>query len=68
MWTHRKTSLLLAGVNVVAAGLDIDWQEHPFGLTDLLCAMATTVTKLQARCGVGGGPATMTSCQAVGAD
>jgi thymidine kinase len=53
-------ALLLAGVAVVAAGLDMDWQGHPFRITGLLCAMATQVTKLQARCAVCGAPASMT--------
>jgi thymidine kinase len=53
-------TLLLAGVDVVAGGLDMDWQGHPFRVTGLLCAMATTVTKLQARYAVCGAPATLT--------
>jgi thymidine kinase len=46
----------------------MDWQEHPFRVTGLLRCMVVTVTKLQARCGICGGPAPMTSFQAVGAD
>jgi thymidine kinase len=53
-------ALLLTGIEVVAAGLDMDWQGHPFRVTGLHCAMATTVTKLRARCPVCGVPACMT--------
>ncbi|KAA2212877.1 thymidine kinase [Teichococcus oryzae] len=53
-------ALLLAGVDVTAGGLDMDWQGRPFRTTGMLCAMATSVTKLRARCAVCGAPATMT--------
>jgi thymidine kinase len=53
-------TLLLAGIEVVAAGLDMDWQGHPFRVTGLLCAMATSAIKLRARCAVCDAPATMT--------
>jgi thymidine kinase len=45
----------------------MDWHEHPFRVTGLLCAMATTVTKLQARCAVCGSPAAITQKKGGGA-
>lgn len=43
-------TLLLAGKTVIVAGLDLDFQGHPFFTTASLMAMAEDVTKLKAVC------------------
>ncbi len=53
-------SLLSQNVEVVAAGLDMDWQGNPFELTARLLAMANDAKKLTAHCTVCGKPATKT--------
>lgn len=49
--------LLRNGVNIVAAGLDMDWQGKPFYVTSMLLGMADAVVKLKANCTVSGRPA-----------
>ncbi len=49
--------LLRSGKDVVAAGLDLDWQGRPFETTASLLALADKVVKLTARCAVCGAPA-----------
>ena len=46
--------LLKDGTNVLAAGLDMDWQGKPFRTTAMLLAMADKVKKLKANCTVSG--------------
>lgn len=53
-------SLLGQGVEVVAAGLDMDWKGNPFENTAKLLAMANDTHKLTAHCTVCGKPATKT--------
>ena len=53
-------TLLSTGVDVVAAGLDMDWQGQPFQITASLLAMANDAKKLTAHCTVCGRPATKT--------
>lgn len=48
------------GVEVIAAGLDMDWQGKPFEGTSLLMGMADEVIKLNAHCTVCGRPARKT--------
>jgi thymidine kinase len=48
------------GVEVIAAGLDMDWQGKPFEGTALLMGMADEVIKLNAHCTVCGRPARKT--------
>lgn len=45
------------GIRVIAAGLDLDFKNQPFGPTPHLLAVAEYVTKLQAICTVCGNPA-----------
>lgn len=52
--------LLADGKSVIANGLDIDWQGHPFEITGQLAAMADEVSKLWATCTVCGKPAPKT--------
>ena len=52
--------MLLAGVNVVAAGLDQDSRGQPFETTAMLLALSDEVTKIQAVCTTCGKPATKT--------
>lgn len=42
--------LIDAGKRVIAAGLDLDFRGHPFGVIPTLMAVADTVTKLNAVC------------------
>lgn len=51
---------LLAGNDVVAVGLDMDYQGAPFETTSLLLAMADEIHKLKAICSVCGSPASKT--------
>ncbi len=44
--------LLTCGVDIMAAGLDMDWKGNPFKVTASLLAMADHVTKLTASCSV----------------
>ncbi|MNV23313.1 Thymidine kinase [compost metagenome] len=53
-------TLLAGDVEVVAAGLDMDWQGNPFEITARLLAMANDAKKLTAHCTVCGKPATKT--------
>lgn len=53
-------SLLNDGVDVLAAGLDMDWQGHPFDVTASLLGMADEVIKAHAHCTVCGRPARKT--------
>lgn len=53
-------SLLAHNVEVIAAGLDMDWQGKPFTVTASLLAMANDAKKLTAHCTVCGKPATKT--------
>lgn len=48
------------GVDVFAAGLDMDWQGRPFDVTAQLMAMADRVTKITAHCTVCGKAASKT--------
>ena len=50
--------LLRAGVDVVAAGLDMDWRGAPFPISASLSAMADEVVKLRGICSVCGRPST----------
>lgn len=52
--------LLSAGINVVASGLDMDWQGAPFEISGQLAAMAEEMVKLKAICHVCGRPASRT--------
>lgn len=52
--------LLSKNINVVVAGLDMDWQGNPFEITAHMLGMATEVNKLTAYCTVCGHPATKT--------
>jgi thymidine kinase len=56
----RVRELLSRGIDVVAAGLDMDWRGHPFPVTASLVAMADHVTKLKAICHVCGNAANKT--------
>lgn len=49
--------LLSNGINVLAAGLDMDWKGEPFKTTAYLLAMADKVKKLKANCTISGKPA-----------
>lgn len=49
--------LLQNGTNVVASGLDMDWQGNPFYTTSMLLGMADEVKKLKANCTISGRPA-----------
>lgn len=53
-------SQLAAGVDVFAAGLDMDWQGKPFEVTAQLMAMADRVSKITAHCTVCGRAANRT--------
>ena len=53
-------SLLDAGINVVASGLDMDWKGRPFTATAMLAAMSEEVIKQKAVCAVCGRPASRT--------
>ncbi len=53
-------SLLVAGHDVTAGGLDCDWRGLPFDVSARLMAMADHVEKLTARCAVTGLPAQKT--------
>ena len=56
-WVKRH---LEAGVDVIAGGLDMDWQGHPFAVSASLIAMADEVVKKTANCNICGKPATKT--------
>lgn len=56
--TQIVPELLEQGVDVFAAGLDMDFQGRPFPVTAHLLAMADQVQKLQSICSVCGQPAT----------
>lgn len=49
--------LLDTGIDVVACGLDMDWQGKPFTATAMLAAMAEEINKQKAICAVCGRPA-----------
>jgi len=49
--------LLAVGTDVIASGLDMDWQGEPFPVTARLLAMADEVVKLHANCTVCAQPA-----------
>lgn len=51
-------ALLGRGINVVAGGIDCDWEGNPFEVTARLAAMADNVLKLKSECKVCGRPAT----------
>lgn len=53
-------NLLTDGIDVVAAGLDMDWQGKPFEVSGRLTAMADEIVKLTANCTVCGRPARKT--------
>lgn len=59
---------LLRGINVVAAGLDMDWQGKPFPATASLLGMADEVLKIHANCTVCGKAARKTAKTAGGTD
>ena len=48
------------GVEVVAAGLDLDFRREPFATTRALADAAQVVERFEARCGLCGAPATVT--------
>jgi thymidine kinase len=50
-WVQDQLS---EGVDIVAAGLDMDWRGDPFEVTALLAAMADEVIKVTANCTVCG--------------
>ena len=52
--------LALSGTRVIVAGLDTDFQGHPFGPIPNLLAVGEYITKLQAICMVCGNPASHT--------
>lgn len=52
--------LLNSGKNIIACGLDMDWQGNPFAITASLLAMADTIIKLKARCNICSEPAQRT--------
>lgn len=52
---------LRQGIEVVAAGLDMDWRGKPFPATARLMGMADEVVKLHAHCTVCGRPARKTA-------
>jgi thymidine kinase len=54
----RIIDTLRAGVNVIAAGLDLTYRAEPFGPMPALLALADGVTKLTSRCGKCHQPAT----------
>lgn len=54
------SNLLRDGIDVVAAGLDMDWQGQAFPVTARLLAMADEIIKLTANCTVCGRPAKKT--------
>lgn len=51
------SNLLSNGTNVLATGLDMDWQGKPFYVTGMLLGMADKVKKLKAVCSISGRPA-----------
>jgi len=53
-------SLQARGVDVVAAGLDLDFRRRPFAPTAALAAVADRVERFEARCGRCGRAATVT--------
>lgn len=53
-------SLLSQGIEVVVAGLDMDWKGDPFEVTAKFLAMANITEKLTAHCTVCGRPASKT--------
>lgn len=53
-------SLLAQGIDIHAAGLDMDWQGQPFAVSGQLAAMADVVVKKRARCAVCRAEATKT--------
>lgn len=53
-------TLLAQGIEVVVAGLDMDWKGDPFELTAKFLAMANITEKLTAHCTVCGRPASKT--------
>lgn len=48
--TSVCNELANSGIRVIAAGLDMDFQGHPFGPMPELCAVADEVTKVHAIC------------------
>ncbi|AUZ95448.1 thymidine kinase [Agrobacterium phage Atu_ph07] len=53
-------SMLEKGIEVVVAGLDMDWQGNPFPVVSALSSMANDHFKLKANCTVCGHPASKT--------
>lgn len=53
-------TLLSQGIEVVVAGLDMDWKGDPFEITAKFLAMANVTEKLTAHCTVCGRPASKT--------
>jgi thymidine kinase len=53
-------TLLAQGIEVVVAGLDMDWKGDPFEITAKFLAMANVTEKLTAHCTVCGRPASKT--------
>lgn len=51
-------SLLESNIDVVASGLDMDWQGKPFNIVAQLMAMAEDVYKIRGICAVCGRPST----------
>lgn len=60
--------LLKEGINVYAAGLDMDWKGNPFLVTAKLLAMADEVHKLKAVCSHSGLDATKTFKKSMSGD
>lgn len=58
--TEWVRQLLSQNLEVVAAGLDMDWRGIPFEVTAKLLAMSNDIKKLTAHCTVCGKPATKT--------
>lgn len=52
--------LLARGINVVANGLDMDWQGNPFPVTASVAAMADEIIKNASSCSICGLPASKT--------
>ena len=49
------------GYRIIVAGLDMDYNQNPFGIMPILLAIASEVTKLKAICSICGEPTAMYS-------
>jgi thymidine kinase len=55
---HACNMLTASGIDVIVAGLDLDFRGRPFSPIPELLALAERVIKLQGRCAICGAPAT----------